>query len=294
MRSITLMLGLLGTGFAFGCSSGGVAGDGGEADVAPGDADAADAPRDVPDVPPGCGNDLLDPGETCDDGDAVGGDGCDPDCAIEPGWVCPEPGHPCHAAACGDSIVAGGEQCDDGDDDPGDGCSPACRLEEGWACPTPGEDCRRTVCGDGTIEGTEQCEDGNLDVGDGCDPFCRLEPVCSGGTCTAVCGDGIRLPGEACDDGNTRDGDGCSSICAVEPGYECEDVVGAEPASVRIPIVYRDFRGRDLPDGHPDFENGLGSDRGIVEDELGTDGKPVYAAGSGTTTTTHGADAFRS
>ncbi len=42
---------------------------------------------------------------------------------------------------------------------------------------------------------------------------------------------------------------------------------------------------------NPDFENVIADDRGIVENTLGSDGKPVYAS-SGTTTTTHGATYF--
>jgi len=37
--------------------------------------------------------------------------------------------------------------------------------------------------------------------------------------------------------------------------------------------------------GHPDFENYLGDDRGIVATQLGPDGKPVYAGGSHSTVT---------
>lgn len=48
---------------------------------------------------------------------------------------------------------------------------------------------------------------------------------------------------------------------------------------------------RDFMSSHPDFENGLGRETGIVEDTLGDDGKPVYAGGDGTDTT-HGQEAF--
>ncbi len=48
---------------------------------------------------------------------------------------------------------------------------------------------------------------------------------------------------------------------------------------------------RDFLIAHPDFENELGTETGIVEDELGTDAKPVYAGGDGTITT-HGQAAF--
>ncbi len=48
---------------------------------------------------------------------------------------------------------------------------------------------------------------------------------------------------------------------------------------------------RDFHDTHPDFEAELGAETGIVEDVLGSDGKPVYAGGAGTVTT-HGEAAF--
>ena len=49
---------------------------------------------------------------------------------------------------------------------------------------------------------------------------------------------------------------------------------------------------RDFNDTHPDFEGGvITAETGIVEDELGGDGKPVYAGGEGTETT-HGREAF--
>ena len=230
-----------------------------------------------------CGDGALGTGETCDDRNTSPGDGCDAGCAVEPGWSCPNVGLPCVAAACGDGIVAGVEDCEDGDAPPasGDGCSEACFFEEGFACDAAGAPCRAVTCGDGVREGTEPCDDGNTILGDGCDPFCRAEPRCAGGTCTSVCGDALRLPGEACDDGNRREGDGCSSACAIEEGFTCADEGMDDPASVSIPIVYRDFR-----DAHPDFEDGLGSEIGIVAAMLGPDGRPVYASSTRTATTT--------
>src|SRR5881628_2080041 len=62
-----------------------------------------------------CGNHILDPGEQCDDGNTVSGDGCSAACQREP--------------RCGDGVVDPGEQCDDGNTVSGDGCSAACRLE---------------------------------------------------------------------------------------------------------------------------------------------------------------------
>lgn len=48
---------------------------------------------------------------------------------------------------------------------------------------------------------------------------------------------------------------------------------------------------RDFNDSHPDFENGIAAETGIVAPTLGADGKPVYAGGLGTATT-HGAAYF--
>ena len=45
---------------------------------------------------------------------------------------------------------------------------------------------------------------------------------------------------------------------------------------------------RDFNDTHPDMENGVGSDPGIVLSTLGADGKPIYAGTTGNPTTTMG------
>ncbi len=243
-----------------------------------------------------CGNGLLETDEQCDDHNAGSGDGCDSSCTLEPGWVCALPGIRCAAAQCGDGIVAGFEECDDGTPGGGDGCSDTCALEPGSACDAPDQPCRPTTCGDGVTEGTEECDDQNNDLGDGCDPRCRREPQCTGGVCLAVCGDGVHDAGEGCDDGNLANADGCSGTCQTEVGFACADVGDEEPSTLEVTIVYRDFRGFDLPAvpaqglaaGHPDFENHNISDRGIVETALGQGGKPVYA-GNPTTPSTDGA-----
>jgi fibro-slime domain-containing protein len=240
-----------------------------------------------------CGNGIVETGEQCDDRNTRAGDGCSAACALEAGWTCAVPGIRCAATRCGDGVLAGFEQCDDGDADDGDGCSAACKLEAGYTCPAAGAACRTTTCGDGVVEGTEECDDQNNDLGDGCDPLCRREPRCAGGVCTAVCGDGVLQPTEACDDGNLFSDDGCSATCTVEGGFTCSPVAVGEPSSVAVTIVYRDFRGNDLANGHPDFEHYNGTDRGIVTSTLGSDGKPVYA-GNPTTPTTTGAANFAS
>jgi fibro-slime domain-containing protein len=228
-----------------------------------------------------CGDGKVAGDETCDDQNSDGGDGCSASCQVEAGWTCPVAGAACVAKECGDGIVAGSEACDDGNAMATDGCSDSCALETGFKCPTPNMPCEATTCGDGVPEGTEQCDDGNNDMGDGCTPFCVNEPDCSLGACTSSCGDGIKLPNsnEQCEDGNTAAGDGCSPTCEIEPGFVCNDV-GSAPTELVLPIVLRDFT-----TAHADFEGPCcTTDYGIVESDLGVDGKPVYVGASPMTT----------
>jgi hypothetical protein len=134
---------------------------------------------------------------TCDDGNAVGGDGCSAICQIEP----PGP------AVCGDGIVAGAaEQCDLGaqnEDNVYGGCSTSCKSNG--------------YCGDGALNGPEECDlgrqNGDMSLGrDGCTPGCTLP---------GYCGDGIVQPGESCDLGdgvNGSKGQPCSINCVYVPG----------------------------------------------------------------------------
>ncbi len=63
-----------------------------------------------------CGNNVLEAGEQCDDGNLVDGDGCDSNCTL---------------TACGNGITtpSSGEQCDDGGSVAGDCCDPLCAFE---------------------------------------------------------------------------------------------------------------------------------------------------------------------
>ncbi|MEZ4452770.1 MAG: hypothetical protein R3B09_25135 [Nannocystaceae bacterium] len=67
------------------------------------------------DVPPGCGNGVIDPGEECDDGPANG-----------PGEACKAN---CVADACGDGDKGPNEECDEGAmNGPDGGCSAMCTI----------------------------------------------------------------------------------------------------------------------------------------------------------------------
>jgi fibro-slime domain-containing protein len=182
-----------------------------------------------------CGDGVVEPPETCDDGNSVPGDGCSGVCQVEPGYACPTPDKPCTKVwVCGNGVVDPGETCDDGNATSGDGCSSTCQTEPGWQCPdTPsdagaptGGKCIQIKCGDGIVETGEECDDGNAVSGDGCSATCQIE---TGWTCptpdmscvASKCGDGIIAGGETCDDGNAVSGDGCSSTCQVEAGWTC-------------------------------------------------------------------------
>ncbi|RKH52498.1 DUF4215 domain-containing protein [Corallococcus aberystwythensis] len=265
--------------------------DAGATDAGATDAGTTDAGADPIDAgsPSICGDGVKEGNEGCDDGNTTSGDGCNASCQVEPGWNCGATGLRCHAASCGDGIIAAPEECEDGNRTHGDGCGASCRLEPGFVCSRVGLPCVTTVCGDAKVEGTEQCDDGNNDLGDGCSTLCQLEPRCVGGSCNDVCGDGVIAAGEPCDDGNARDFDGCSSACQLEEGFTCTD---SPPSTLVLPVVYRDFRGKDLPGGHVDFEDANGQETGIVQVTLGQDGKPVYAKTGVFSATTHGRTSF--
>src|SRR3954469_10085527 len=81
------------------------------------DSDVATIPVDAPGTtaPPVCGDGKMEMPETCDDGNATPGDGCDGRCIREPFFECPTPGEKCTSTVvCGDSKIIGSESCDDG------------------------------------------------------------------------------------------------------------------------------------------------------------------------------------
>jgi len=111
--------------------------------VAPGEVDIDGAPRlSGPRVDAGadeitCGDGVTNPGEQCDDGGVVDGDGCDANCTF---------------TACGNGVTTAGEQCDDGNLAGGDCCGATCQHEapgstcdDGSAC-TNDDACNAGVC----------------------------------------------------------------------------------------------------------------------------------------------------
>jgi cysteine-rich repeat protein len=155
--------------------------DGGANDATGADGDASTSDAEL--YPVECGNDELEEGEVCDDGDTSDGDGCSADCTSD--------------ESCGNGVIDEpvGEVCDDGNTRNGDGCSADCTSDES--------------CGNGAVDlGVgEVCDDGNTADDDGCSADCMTGPSC---------GDGVLHPPEACDDGNTGGGDGCSADCTSD------------------------------------------------------------------------------
>jgi fibro-slime domain-containing protein len=74
----------------------------------------------------------AEPGEGCDDGNTVAGDGCGPTCQLEPAVTVGT--NPTVSLTCGDGLKTGSEGCDDGNVTNGDGCSSGCAEESGWSC----------------------------------------------------------------------------------------------------------------------------------------------------------------
>lgn len=141
-----------------------------------------------------CGDGVLGPGETCDDGDNDNCTiGCNSDCTriLDP------------VPVCGNSILECGEICDDGNTVDCDGCRADCSAVE-------------FGCGDGFLCGAEVCDDGNTVSADGCRDDCRSDETCGN----------LLLDldaGEACDDGDTVF---CSGVCNENCSDFYTDVCG--------------------------------------------------------------------
>ncbi|GEM_PF-2254255 len=66
-----------------------------------------------PPPPSVCGNGTINTGESCDDGNTRGSDGCSPSCGTEAQWVCTgEPSACTRAAFCGNNLIEASELCD--------------------------------------------------------------------------------------------------------------------------------------------------------------------------------------
>jgi cysteine-rich repeat protein len=138
-----------------------------------------------------CGDRVVDPGEECDDGNRVAGDGCGPTCRLEPPdlptttTTTPPPPDQCGTAA------GLPRDCDDGNPCTADGCDAVAGCVhdpapfDGRSCDDGNACTEQDVCNGGACAGSPvTCDDG--------DP-CTEADVCGGGICAGerVCGPDI-------------------------------------------------------------------------------------------------------
>ena len=174
------------------------------------------------------GNNVVESGEGCDDGNLESGDGCNSYGLIELGYPCNvdeagrvgnrscESGHCndvaespglCVAEGCGDGTLYLGyrdvlnEACDDGNNVNGDGCDMNCQIENGFPCNDYYEGRTKDMA----------CQSLRCDRSRGEDGICQPRG----------CGDAWLDPGEGCDDGNNVNGDGCNQDCLIENTFFC-------------------------------------------------------------------------
>ena len=169
-----------------------------------------------------CGNGNIDPGEQCDDGNAVSGDCCSPSCEFEtPGQLCDDGLGCTGSSVCSEGACVPGppRSCDDGNACTADRCDsrtgncvndPA--LLNGVVCDDGNACTQQDACSAGACQGAPAvCDDGNECTADVCDP-------------ASGCG-AVNLDGAACVDGdNCTDDDVCSAgacagrrVCGLGP-----------------------------------------------------------------------------
>lgn len=192
-----------------GCAEGAVNTGTGDDDTVIGGSDTSGKDSQVfSDIPGECGNNVLESGETCDNGtdnSDTRPNACRTDCS---------------AASCGDGVVDQGESCDDGNGDENDGCLPTCKRVIDIVCVPCTEDfeCGRTI---------DHCTD--LPGSKACTIACTGDDDCpTGFSCKTPPGGELNqcLPdGGACVEcfDPDNDGYGTGTGCA---GFDCNQDVG--------------------------------------------------------------------
>lgn len=161
-----------------------------------------------------CGNNVIESGEECDDGNQLNGDGCTFDCKSQ---------------TCGNNIVElPYEMCDDGNTASGDGCSNRCVSECTINAPAFGVGATSAsyhcpaICGNNVLERGEVC-----DGGPSCSEECTLlEPRECYACVEGVCGSATVL------------GDSCGIL--YDSVDTCEASCGPGPTIVSVPPTATD------------------------------------------------------
>ena len=218
-----------------------------------------------------CGNNHLDPGEQCDDGNTTDGDGCQHNCVLTCAnpvtdctasaapkcnkWAC-DGSHKCNVvvdssqnnqscgggvqvckdgacgALCGNGQPDPGEECDDGNKVSGDGCENNCLFSCHAA--TASTDCSGApaTCNKWACDGSNKCIQAVDSSLNG--QGCGSLQVCSSGSCIASCGDGTTeaSAGEQCDFGTGGTGNGTGGGCDGTCQFQCQSAANCDDALI--------------------------------------------------------------
>jgi YVTN family beta-propeller protein/cysteine-rich repeat protein len=236
------------------------------------------------DFEPACGNDQLDSGEQCDDGNTFDGDCCSSTCTFEPpSAACESDGNDCTTDRCdgeGTCIhppATPGTACDDADDCTtgelcsGTTCGGGDLAQIGTPCDADSNDCTDDACNaDGICVATPNagpCDDQNP---------CTTNDVCQLGFCF-----GTPQTGTSCDDFNPcTTTDRCQTgfcLGAPAPGLPCFDDFNPCTDDVCAPEGFCAHPSNTAPCDDADACTGA---------DQCQDGVCVGTAGGGTTTST--------
>lgn len=172
-----------------------------------------------------CGNNVLEAGEGCDDGNLTSGDGCNASCLIESIEVVGD----CRLGDCPDTVT----DCTEG--------SPSCPACNTMSPGQTGDDsCASGFCnadgfcqdcGDGNLDGFEGCDDTNNTGTDGCSATCLIESCPADQSCPT---DPACTPGSPGCNVCNQDPDGATGDASCESDYCDSDTNTCGPRLPRL------------------------------------------------------------